>query len=40
MDTSQVGLGAVLIQRLKVEGKEFFIYVSYASKSFKGANRQ
>ena len=37
MDTSQIGLGAVLTQEYKVEGEKFFMPVLYASRSLKGA---
>ena len=39
-DASQVGLGAVLTQEYEVEGEKFFMPVSYASRSLKGAKRQ
>ena len=39
-DASQVGLGAVLTQEYKIEGKKNFMPVSYASRSFKKVKRQ
>ena len=39
-DASQVGLGAVLTQEYEIEGKKYFMPVSYASRSLKGAKRQ
>ena len=38
-DTSQFGLGAVLPQEYKVEGKKFFMPVLCASRSLQGAKR-
>ena len=39
-DASQVGLGAVLIQKYEIEGKKYFMPVLYASRSLKGAGRR
>ena len=39
-DASQVGLGAVLTQVYEIEGKKYFMPVSYASRSLKGDKRQ
>ena len=39
-DASQVGLGAVLTQEYKIEGKKIFMPVLYASRSLKGAKRR
>ena len=39
-DASQVGLGAVLTQEYKIEGKKIFMPVLYASRSLKGAERR
>ena len=39
-DASQVGLGAVLTQEYKIEGKKYFMPVLYASRSLKGAKRR
>ena len=39
-DASQVGLGAVLTQEYKIEGKKYFMPLLYASRSLKGAERQ
>ena len=39
-DASQVGLGAVLTQDYKIEGKKIFMPVLYASRSLKGAKRR
>ena len=39
-DASQVGLGAVLTQEYKIEGKIIFMPVLYASRSLKGAKRR
>ena len=40
MDASQVGLGTVLPQEYKIEGEKFFMPVSYASRSLRGAKKQ
>ena len=40
MGASQVGLGAVLTQEYEIEGKKYFMPVSYAGRSLKGAKRQ
>ena len=34
-DASQVGLGAVLTQEYKIEGKKYLMPVAYASRSLK-----
>ena len=39
-DASQVGLGAVLTQEYKIEGKKISMLVCFASRSLKGAKRQ
>ena len=39
-DTSQVSLGAVLIQEYKIEGKKISMPVCFASRSLKGSKRQ
>ena len=40
MDASQVGLGALLTQEYKIDGKKYFMPVLYTSRSLKGAKRQ
>ena len=39
-DASQVGLGAVLTQKYKIEGKKYLLPVTYTSRSLKGAKRK
>ena len=39
-NTSQAGLGALLTQEYKIEGKKISMQVCFASRSLKGAKRQ
>ena len=40
MDTSQVGLGAMLTQEYKIIGKKISMPVCFANRSLKGAKRR